>query len=396
MVKTDYIKSKAIEIKNWVIEIRRDFHQHPELGFEEYRTRDKVIEYLNEMSIENKIVAKTGVMGIIRGKRKGKTVALRADIDALPMEDKKEVPYKSKVKGKMHACGHDAHTAILLGASRMLKDLEDEIKGNIKLFFQPAEETIGGALPMIEEGVLEDPYVDGVFGLHVDNSIEAGQIGIRYGQMKAASDEIKVNIYGKNSHGAYPQDGVDAIAVAGQVLNALQMVVSRNVDPRTSAVLTIGTIKGGCAGNIIADKVEMEGIVRTLKAESRTLVIDKIRDIVEQIPKSLGGRGEMIRQESYPPLINDDYMVDIIKSNGLELLEEDSVYEIPYPSFGVEDFSYFAANRPSAFFQLGSGNREKGIIYGGHTPYFDIDEECLIIGVLLQVKNALEFLNTME
>jgi len=392
MVKIDYLKSKAVEIKDWVIGVRRDFHQYPELGFEEYRTRDKIIEYLNQMGIENKVVAKTGVLGIIRGKRKGKTVALRADIDALPMDDRKDVSYKSKVKGKMHACGHDAHTAILLGASRLLKEMEDDIKGNIKLIFQPAEETVGGALPMIEGGVLEEPYVDGVFGLHVDNSLEVGQIGIKYGQMKAASDEIKITVYGKNSHGAYPQDGVDAIIIAGQVLTALQMVISRNVDPRSSAVLTIGTIKGGYAANIIADMVEMEGIVRTLDEESRELVIDRIKEIVKKIPKSLGGRGELERVKGYLPLINDHDMVEIVRKNGLELLGQDKVYEISYPSFGVEDFSYFAAERPSAFFQLGSGNRKKGIVHSGHTPYFDIDEECLVKGVLLQVKNALEFL----
>ena len=293
----------------------------------------------------------------------------------------------------MHACGHDAHTAILLGAARMLNSIRDNIRGNIKLFFQPAEETVGGAQRMIEEGVLEDPYVDGVFGLHVDNSIETGQIGIKYGQMKAASDMIKIIIHGKNSHGAYPQDGIDAIVIAGQVIVALQTVVSRNVDPRSSAVVTLGTIQGGSGGNIIADKVEMTGIVRTLNKESRELVLQKIKDIVEQIPLSMGGRGEFIRKESYTSLINSDFMVDIVKENSLNILGDNSVFEIPYPSFGVEDFSYFAEARPAAFFQLGSGNKNKGIIHQGHTPYFDIDEDCLAIGVLLQVKNALEFLN---
>lgn len=392
MVDNDYLKTKAAEIEEWIINIRRDFHKYPELGFEEYRTRDKIIEYLEEMNIEYNIIATTGVVGIIRGKEKGKTVALRADMDALPMTDKKEVSYKSKINGKMHSCGHDAHMAILLGAAKILQELKGRIKGNIKLLFQPAEETLGGAKPMIEEGVLDSPYVDGVFGLHVDNSLEKGTIGIRYGQMKAASDMIDIVIYGKNSHGAYPQNGIDAIAIANQVMSSLQTIVSRNVDPRSSAVLTIGTIKGGYARNIVADKVEMEGIVRTLNRETRKLVLYNIKNIVEKVSQSMGGKGELIRTEGYVALNNHDNMVNIVKQNGLELLGKENIYEMPYPSFGVEDFSFFTEARPSAFFHLGSGNQAKGIVEGGHTPYFDIDEDCLADGVLLQVKNALEFL----
>lgn len=392
MVDNDYLKTKAAEIEEWIINIRRDFHKYPELGFEEYRTRDKIIEYLEEMNIEYNIIATTGVVGIIRGKEKGKTVALRADMDALPMTDKKEVSYKSKINGKMHSCGHDAHMAILLGAAKILQELKGSIKGNIKLLFQPAEETLGGAKPMIEEGVLDSPYVDGVFGLHVDNSLEKGTIGIRYGQMKAASDMIDIVIYGKNSHGAYPQNGIDAIAIANQVMSSLQTIVSRNVDPRSSAVLTIGTIKGGYARNIVADKVEMEGIVRTLNRETRKLVLYNIKNIVEKVSQSMGGKGELIRTEGYVALNNHDNMVNIVKQNGLELLGKENIYEMPYPSFGVEDFSFFTEARPSAFFHLGSGNQAKGIVEGGHTPYFDIDEDCLADGVLLQVKNALEFL----
>ncbi len=392
MVDNDYLKTKAAEIEEWIINIRRDFHKYPELGFEEYRTRDKIIEYLEEMNIEYNIIATTGVVGIIRGKEKGKTVALRADMDALPMTDKKEVSYKSKINGKMHSCGHDAHMAILLGAAKILQELKGSIKGNIKLLFQPAEETLGGAKPMIEEGVLDSPYVDGIFGLHVDNSLEKGTIGIRYGQMKAASDMIDIVIYGKNSHGAYPQNGIDAIAIANQVMSSLQTIVSRNVDPRSSAVLTIGTIKGGYARNIVADKVEMEGIVRTLNRETRKLVLYNIKNIVEKVSQSMGGKGEFIRTEGYVALNNHDNMVNIVKQNGLELLGKENIYEMPYPSFGVEDFSFFTEARPSAFFHLGSGNQAKGIVEGGHTPYFDIDEDCLADGVLLQVKNALEFL----
>ncbi|WP_343231670.1 M20 family metallopeptidase [Tissierella simiarum] len=387
------LSMKISEIKNWVIDIRRDFHQHPELGMEEYRTRDKIIGYLNDMGIENKIVAGTGVLGIIKGAKEGKTVALRADIDALPMEDKKEVAYRSKVQGKMHCCGHDAHASILLGTAKILNDMREDLRGTVKLFFQPAEETTGGAKPMIEEGVMENPRVDGVFGLHVDSELEVGHIGIKYGQMSAASDMIKIIIYGKNSHGAYPHEGVDAISIASQVVNSIQTIVSRNIDPRSSAVVTIGTINGGYAGNIIADKVEMIGIVRTLNKGARELVLNKLEDIVENLPRTLGGRGELIRTEGYTALINDDEMVKIVHTNGMEFLGEENVHQLKHPSFGVEDFSFFSEVRPGAFFHLGSGNKEKGIIHKGHTPYFDIDEDALSLGVELQVMNVLKFLD---
>ncbi len=393
MIDDDYLFSEVSELEEWIIKVRRDFHRYPELGFQEYRTRDKIIEYLEEMDIKYKIVVKTGVVALIEGEQKGKTVVLRADIDALPMDDRKDVDYRSRVKGKMHSCGHDAHTAILLGSAKILNEMKDKLNGNVKLIFQPAEESVGGAKPMIEAGVLENPYVHGVFGLHVDNSLQNGEIGIKYGQMKAASDMIKIIIYGRNSHGAYPQDGIDAISIASQVITTLQTIVSRTVDPRSSAVVTIGTIKGGYARNVLADKVEMEGIVRALNEESRILILNKIKDIVEGVPRSMGGKGELIRTEGYTALINNDKMVDIVQDNGEELLGKENVYEMPYSSYGVEDFSFFAEARPSAFFHLGSGNKGEGIVHKGHTPYFDIDEGCLTKGVLLQVKNALEFLN---
>lgn len=393
MISNKELEKKVNEIEDFLIKTRRDFHMYPELGMEEYRTRDKIVEYLEEMGIEyEKDIANTGVVGIIKGKAGGKTVALRADIDALPMEDKKEIPYKSKIKGKMHACGHDAHTAILLGAAKVLNELKDKFKGNVKLIFQPAEETVGGAKPMIEEGVLENPKVDGIFGLHVSNGIEIGKIGIRYGQMNASSDMIKIIIHGKNSHGAYPDLGIDAIAIASQVVTIIQTIVSRRIDPRNSAVITIGTIHGGEARNIVADKVEMEGIVRTLDPITREKVMKELIDIVENIALSMGGKGEVIREKSYTSLINNDSMVDIVYNNGEDLLGAENIINIKHPSFGVEDFSYFAESVPGAFFNLGSRNEENGIVHEAHTPLFDIDENCLKIGVLLQCKNVLSFL----
>lgn len=396
MKDIERIRKNTNEIKDWLISVRRDFHMHPELGFEETRTRDTIISYLEEMNIEYKVMAKTGVVGLIRGGKEGRTVGLRADIDALPIVDKKEVPYKSTVEGKMHACGHDAHATILLGTAKILNDMKDELNGNVKLIFQPAEETTGGAKPMIEEGVLENPHVDGMFGLHVGNGLDVGKIAVKYGQMNAASDMIKIIIEGKSSHGAYPQSGVDAISIAAQTIVAIQTIVSRNIDPNNPGVVTIGSIKGGTAGNIIADTVELEGIVRTLDPETREMVIDKLERIVEKIPEGMGGKGTLIRRKSYTSLINNDNMVDIVYRSGEELLGKDNIEIMKYPSFGVEDFSFFTEARDGAFFDLGSGNPSESIRPKAHNPYFDIDEDCLVYGVMMQVLNSINFLNEKD
>ncbi len=393
MKKPNEILVKAKNIKDWMVEIRRDFHENPELSREEFRTRDKIVEYLEGLGIDYKTgVADTGVLAIIWGKKQGKTVALRADMDALPIQDKKDVDYKSKVAGKMHACGHDAHLAILLGAARILKGMEEKLKGNVKLFFQPAEETVGGAKPMIKAGVMENPKVHAVFGLHVSTKINTGGIGIKYGQMNAYSDNIKITIYGKNSHGAYPQEGVDAIVVASQVVIALQSIVSRNVDPKNSAVVTIGTINGGSQNNIIAGKVELSGTIRTLDPNTRLLVIKKVKDIAGQISAAMGARAEVIIEEGYIALINRDEIVDMVKKSGEEILGRDKVTILKDTSLGVEDFAYFAKAAPSAFYRLGCRNEERGIIHDAHYNLFDIDEDALVLGAALQAQNALTYL----
>ena len=393
MKRVHSVLLEAEKIKDWMVKIRRDFHMNPELGMEEFRTRDKIVEYLQEMEIEYITgVAGTGILGIIRGREDGKTIALRADMDALPIQDEKAVPYRSTVPGKMHACGHDAHMAVLLGAARILKGKQEHLKGNVKLFFQPAEETVGGAKPMIEAGVMEEPKVDAVLGLHVTPEIPAGEIGIKYGQMNASSDSIKIILHGKSSHGAYPQDGVDTIMMAGQVLTSLQTIVSRNVDPRSSAVVTIGTINGGTQGNIIADKVELVGTVRTLDSDTRSLVISRIEEIVTKVTEAMGGSAQFIREEGYTALINTDKIVDVVKANAEKVLGLDKVHLLKQASLGVEDFAYFAKESPSAFYRLGCRNYKKGIIHDAHYCLFDIDEDCLVIGAALQVQNVLSLL----
>ncbi|MFZ5966051.1 MAG: M20 metallopeptidase family protein [Bacillota bacterium] len=387
------IKNRAEALKDWLMEVRRDFHMHPELGMEEIRTRDKIAGYLEEMGIPYQIgIAKTGIVGLIKGKEPGRTVALRADMDALPMVDEKDVPYKSQLEGKMHACGHDAHMTILLGTARVLNEMKDNIKGNIKLLFQPAEESVGGAEKMIQQGAMENPKVDVVFGLHVSPEIPVGKIGVKYGQMNAASDAITIDLYGTSCHGAYPHGGIDAIVMAGQIITALQTIVSRVADPRDSAVVSIGVIKGGTASNIIANHVEMKGTVRTLLPSTREKVINTIQKIVTQVAEAMGGTGKVTRSEGYCALINDDRMVDLVRENGKELLGNQNVEELSAASLGVEDFAFFLKEAPGAFFRVGCRNEERGIIYDGHSTLFDIDEGCLPIGVMMQVKNVLTVL----
>lgn len=391
----DKLIEQALNIKSWLSEIRRDFHRYPELGMAEYRTRDKIIAYLTEMGIPfEKDIANTAVVGLIKGAKEGKTVALRADMDALPITELNDVDYKSVYEGKMHACGHDAHTTILLGAAKMLNEQKDQIQGNIKLFFQPAEETVGGAKPMIEEGVMENPHVEAVFGLHVAPDIPTGEIAVKYGQMNASSDTILITIKGENAHGAYPHRGTDAIVSAAHVISALQTIVSRNVDPQEAAVISIGVIQGGTQKNIVAKEVRMTGTVRTLNTNVREQVLKRIEEVIENVTRSMGGEYHFeVGTDGYVALINDDSMVNIVEGNGRELLGADKVVRMAKASMGVEDFAYFAATAPSAFYRLGCRNEEKGIVHGIHTGNFDVDEECLPIGVLMQVKNVLTFLN---
>jgi amidohydrolase len=387
----DDIITKANTIKSWLIDIRRDFHQNPELGMEEFRTAQKICDYLEEMNIQFiSGVANTGVVGIIKGKYPGPTIGLRADMDALPIFETNNVSYKSLIDGKMHACGHDAHMAIQLGTAKILSEMRENLYGNIKLIFQPAEENIGGAYPMIKEGVLENPHVDAIFGLHMATEIETGKIGIRYGRMNASSDTIEINIYGKSAHGAYPELGIDAIVVATNIINAIQTIVSRNTSSSESVVITIGKISGGVQGNILCDKVTMLGTIRALDEDIRAKTIRRIEEIVDNVSKSFGAKGEIIKIKRYIGLVNSNEVVDIVKESVIDILGYNSVVNINKPRMGAEDFAYFADARPSAFFRIGCKNIEKGIIYGGHTPTFDIDEDALPIGVAIQVCNVLK------
>jgi len=331
----------------------------------------------------------TGVLGTIRGQREGKVAALRADLDALPIHDEKDVDYASKVPGAMHACGHDVHTTILLGAARLLEGEKGSFAGTVKLLFQPAEETVGGARLMIEAGALEDPRVDAIFGLHVDPGLETGTVGLHYGQRNASSDDLELIVHGSAAHGAYAFEGVDAIVAASHIVTTLQTIVSRNIDAREAAVVSLGTIRGGTASNIVANRVELAGTIRCLNQETRASVQQRITEAAEAVARGLGARAEVTITPSYDPVINDESMVEIVRENAGLLLGNDAVVVFPKPNMGVEDFGYYLSEVSGVFYSLGVRNEAAGIVHPVHTGLFDVDESSMAIGVALQVLNAL-------
>jgi len=381
----------AKNIENELIEIRRDLHENPELGFDLFRTSQKVKDFLSVEGIEFYEVAGTGICAIIRGKGE-KTIALRADMDALPLEDKKICSYSSKIMGKMHACGHDAHTTILLGTAKILNSMKDELSGNVKLFFEPAEETTGGAPLMIKAGVLQNPNVDAVIGLHVEEWLEAGTVGLKRDVAYAASNPFTIKIIGKGGHGASPHVTIDPIVIASNVIVCLQNIVSREIPPTDPAVITIGSIHGGTAQNIIPEEVTISGIIRTMKSEHREYIKTRLIQVVEGIVSSMRGKCEINIEESYPCLYNNDELAEMFEKKASEVIGEENVYKLDQPTMGVESFAYFSMERPALFYFLGSGNVEKGIVNPAHGSLFDIDESCLSIGVAMQCKLAYEFL----
>ncbi|MCH4887458.1 amidohydrolase [Acidaminobacter sp. JC074] len=369
------VKERINQIFDQMVTVRRHLHMHPELSNEEFKTQAYIMSFLNDLNIDCKPCAKTGVIASIGSKKP--CIGIRADIDALPIQEINQVDYKSKHQGVMHACGHDVHTTILLGTAKILKEMEDELENSVKLFFQPAEETTGGALPMIEDGALEG--VDYVFGLHVMPYLEVGQIEVKHGQLNASSNGVEIKLIGKTGHGAYPEKGVDSIMVSANLLTSLQTIVSRNTSPLDSTVLSFGTIHGGSKSNIICDEVTLSGTLRTLSKESRAFSIKRIQEITEHIAKAHGADCRVTILDGYEPLVNNNDLVDYIE----DTLEKD--FDIVYkdkPSLGVEDFSYFSNRVPGAFYHLGCSNHRSDSL---HQNDFDVDENCIKSGILSQV-----------
>ncbi|MBA5851893.1 amidohydrolase [Clostridium sp. cel8] len=389
-MELDFLKI-AQNMKDELIDIRRDLHMHPELDYELKRTQGKIKEFLDRENIQYEEVADTGICAIIKGNG-NKTIGLRADMDALPIQDMKKCEYSSKVKGKMHACGHDVHTTILLGVARILNSMKDKLNGNVKLFFEPAEETSGGAKVMIKEGVLENPNVDRVIGLHVEEGIDVGKIGVRYGVVNAASNPFTIKIRGVGAHGARPHTGIDPIVMASYVIVGLQEIISREIPPTDGALITVGSINGGTAQNVIPSEVTISGIIRTMKTEHREYVKKRLRQVTEGIVESMRGSCEIDIEESYPCLYNDDTVIKDVVSSASHIIGDKNIINLENPSMGVESFAYFSMERPSAFYYLGSGNKDKGIVNPAHGSLFDVDEDCIPIGIAIQCRAVYDFL----
>ncbi|MGL5086190.1 MAG: M20 metallopeptidase family protein [Clostridium sp.] len=387
-------KEEANTIKEELVTLRRELHKYPELGMEEFKTQELIKVFLKKEGIEFKEVASTGICGIIKGEKLGKikTIALRGDIDGLPIKDEKICDYSSKIPGKMHACGHDAHTAILLGAAKILNKNKKLFSGNVKLFFEPAEETVGGARFMIEEGVLSNPNVEAVCGLHVEETIECGKIMVKSGVVNAASNPFEIKIKGSGGHGAYPHTTVDPIVISSSVILAIQNIISREVNTANPAVITIGSIHGGTAQNIIPAEVIIKGIIRTLVKEDREFIKNRLVEVVEGICRYCRASCEIEIEDSYPSLYNDDSMVEILKKSASSIIGSENIIKQTKTKMGVESFAYFANERPGVFYFLGTGNKDKNTTKPAHSSLFDIDEDAIVLGVAIQCQLVCSYL----
>jgi amidohydrolase len=370
-----------------VIELRRDIHAHPELGFEEVRTAAVVADRLRRLGYEVKTgIAQTGVLGILRTGKPGRCVLLRADMDALPVHEQAELPFASTIPGKMHACGHDAHVAILLGAAGMIMDRKEALCGTIVLCFQPAEEGKGGAAAMIAEGILEDPHIDAVYGLHMWSQSPSGVVSTRPGPMMAASDSIEITVKGRGGHGAQPDHTIDPIATAAQFVSSVQTVVSRKLDPLEPAVVTIGAIHGGTVHNVIPDDVRMLGTMRTFNEELRDVMAAKVESVLSGCCASAGASYDFTYLRRYPVTVNHPAEAAYVRELAVATLGADNVAEQP-KIMGAEDFSFMLQRRPGCFFFLGA-QLEAGVDRPHHSPRFAIDERAFANGVRMMVALA--------
>ncbi len=391
-VMVDSLRERIYEMKDWLVEIRRTIHIHPELGFEEFETSKLVSEWLERFGLHvEKGLAKTGVVGLLEGKEPGRTVAVRADMDALPLEEANQVPYASKIKGKMHACGHDAHVAILLGIAKFFSSMRDRVKGNIKWIFQPAEEGGGGGRVMVEEGVLENPKVDAIFGAHVFPFLPIGKVGIYEREGLAAADRFTIKIIGKGGHAAAPHVSKDPILAVGHLITQIHSIVSRSINPLDSAVVTIGKVSGGTAFNIIPDEVELMGTVRSLNSQVREELKLRIEQMVQGIVRSFGMDYRFEFEYGYPVLTNDLEMSKLVASACSKGIGKENI-EVLKPSMGAEDFAYYLERCPGSYFRLGCRNEEKGIVHPYHSSLFDIDEDVLPFGVEMFIRIIDQFL----
>jgi amidohydrolase len=388
------IQSLAAAYTAETVANRRHIHQHPELSFQEFETQAYVKEQLAQMGIESTPLANTGLVALIKGNNpERRVVALRADMDALPILETNDVPYKSKNPGVMHACGHDVHTASLLGTAHILQSIKDSFEGTVKLIFQPAEEKApGGASIMIQEGVLENPKPASIFGQHVATNVPVGKIGFREGMYMASTDELYIKVIGKGGHGAMPDACVDPIVIASHIIVAMQQIISRNKNPKLPSVLTFGKIEGLGATNVIPDEVNMAGTFRAMDEVWRAEGLAKMKKLAEGIADAMGGSAVFEVLKGYPFLQNNPELTRKAKAAAIAYMGAENVVDLDLWMAG-EDFAFYTHHVDACFYRLGVRNEAKGLIHGVHTPSFDIDEKALAIGPGLMAWLAVSELN---
>lgn len=389
------IVEEAKKLQEDIVCWRRYLHQIPEVGLDLPETAAYVAERLKEMGIEHKTgVGVSGIVGIIKGEKPGRVIGLRADMDALPIKEEADIPFAS-TNSNMHACGHDTHTAMLLGAAKILQDNRDKIHGTIKLIFQPDEEGCHGAKEMIKDGVLENPKLDAVLGLHIGSIFKEaspGQISISYGRAMASFDKFNLKIKGQGCHGAMPHAGIDPVVMAGHVITALQTIVSREMNPTHPAVVTIGKVHGGTAYNIIPDVVEIEGTFRSVDNHERKMIARRIEEIAQGITKAMRGSYEYNINWGAPPVVNNAEFTKGFYESAKKIVGSENILEVTEPTMGGEDMSYYLSEVPGTFFFLGGANPKKGPVYPHHNSKFIIDEDVFWKGTALLAQGAFDWL----
>ena len=391
------IKEQIQLLENELKDLRRDFHQNPELGLEEIRTAEKISEYLKNSGIEVQQLTETCMVGLIQGKKPGRTLMLRADIDALPVEEMTFLPYRSKVQGKMHACGHDGHSAMLLVAGKILSKMRNRFQGNIKLLFQPNEENMY-AKHLIEKGVLDNPRVDAAVGIHLMTALRTGQIGIQSGPVMAGMHVFKLTIRGRGGHTGFPQDSIDPIITAADVIQSAQSIQTREINVLKPTLIVFGKIGGGTVSNVIPESVELEGTIRYLyKLDEKDAPnpCESFERIVSSVCDSHRAKFDIEYAYNHPAVINDAEMTSVVIDAAKKLVKQKE-HIIPYMTMIGEDFCEYANRVPSAFYFLGAGNKEKQTDYPHHHPRFNIDEDALPIGVEMHIRTAMAYLNAHD
>jgi amidohydrolase len=383
------IKNIAKKYQDYAVDLRRHFHMNPEPSMKEFETQKKVMEELDKIGIENFKAAGTGVVGIIKGEKEGKVVALRADMDALELQEENDIPYKSKNEGYMHGCGHDGHTAGLLTAGKILNEIKSQIEGTVKLVFQPGEETGEGALALIEEGILDD--VDAIFGIHLWNELDSGKVSVEAGPRMASAGIFDINVQGRGGHGSMPNQGVDAGLVGAAILMNLQTVVSREISPLDSAVLSIGIFKSGTRFNVIPSKAYLEGTTRCFSMEVNDKFEEQIQRIVENTAKAYRAEAVLNYRQLVLPTINDEKLAEYANKAAKEIVGDEGVVLFEKTT-GGEDFSYFSQKAKTEFAFVGTRNNEKVKYYPHHHSHFDIDESALTTAAGLYAGFAVEYL----